>query len=420
MEISVIQTKTVPTIKIDYNNKSTIFHSKYDPLREVKAWCDNAYSALLYTPYITVVGIGAGYHVKMLAESMPQKHISVIEFNEQYYNWFINSSFFERIKGINNLNINLFSNLSPENQKVIFSSVQSSNLLIHKCGLDIMPAKYNKLKDILEDIQFKKDSIKSQIGNMDRNFSENIKLNSMGIRKFKDKYKDRPFLLISAGPSLDKQIPFLEKIYHEKKIIIGAVGTALKPLVKNNIIPDFFSVIDPNSGTYEQISGLSLPNTTLFYLSTAFHETVKVHKGPKHILWQKGYPKAESMAVKLGDPLIQTGGSVATALLDLMVFLGAKKIALVGQDLAFTHGLSHANYSHAQRSVDESTSLYETTNYHQNGKVATAKNLTIYRKWFEDYALSNKEIELFNCTEGGAYINNWKHISLEDFHNSIK
>ncbi|MEK5071467.1 motility associated factor glycosyltransferase family protein [Sporosarcina sp. FSL K6-1508] len=365
---------------------------------------------------IVIVGLGAGYHIRALAKVMPNKLITVIEFNDTFFKWFKNSSFYAHIVILENVSIKQFSCLSPTMKESIFSSVSSTNLLIHKNGLDILPDEYESVKAVLEDIKLQKNSIMNQIGNMNTNFEKNVLLNDKGIGKLQNKYKGKPMILVSAGPSLDKQLPLLKKINDEKKFIIGAVGTAVKPLVKFGIIPDFFAIIDPNQATYNQLTDLALPKTVLFYLSTAYHDTIMLHNGPRRILWQDGYGEAEKMAPKKKDPLIQTGGSVATALLDLMVYLGAESIALVGQDLAYTDGKSHANETHAQKEIKETQNAKKVMNYGQTGEVYTANNLNIYRKWFENYAKEHPHLQLYNCTEGGAYIHNWVHISLQNQH----
>lgn len=159
-----------------------------------------------------------------------------------------------------------------------------------------------------------------------------------------------------------------------------------------------------------------LPETPLFYLSTAYHETILLHKGPRRIVYQEGYAAAEKRAIEKYEPVIQTGGSVATALLDIMVRLGGKSVALVGQDLAFTDGKSHANAAHAQQKVKEVQGAKKVINYYQTAEVHTARNFTIYRKWFEKYQETHTELALYNCTEGGAYIHHWKHISLQEYY----
>ncbi|OMP65799.1 hypothetical protein BTO28_15585 [Domibacillus epiphyticus] len=365
---------------------------------------------------VIIVGYGAGYHIAALAKELPEQEICALEFNLQYANWFKKSLFYESVAVLPHVKMKTTDHLSAKERASIFSDVHQNNLLIQKTSMDIMPAKYNNVKLMLKDFQMQKDSIKNQIGTMIENFQKNIALNDSGIGELKDIYKGKKMILVSAGPSLDKQLPLLKKIREEGDIVIGAVGTAVRPLYRCGIIPNFLMIIDPQEGTMKQLTGIKLPNTPLYYMSTAYHDTVKLHAGPRRIVWQNGFMDAHKMAIMQNDPLIQTGGSVATALLDTMVFLGGQVIALIGQDLAFTGGKSHASHTAAEKEVEETANTIKVQNYYQTGEVITANNLSIYRKWFERYAENNAELSLYNCTEGGAYINGWKHSSLNDFH----
>ena len=54
--------------------------------------------------------------------------------------------------------------------------------------------------------------------------------------------KDIPGIVVAAGPSLNKNIKELKKA--KGKAFICAVDTAIKPLIKEGIIPDMFAVVD--------------------------------------------------------------------------------------------------------------------------------------------------------------------------------
>jgi len=415
VKLTIIETRTVPTVKVEFNGKRIIFHSKYDPLHEAQIWCKNAIESLKVNEEIVVVGLGAGYHIQALAQAIPNKPIIVIEFNDTFFKWFKKSSFYEHVTSYKNVYIKQFTCLTPTEKETIFASIRSTNLLIHKNGIDIFPVEYAGIKGILEDIKLQKNSIQNQIGNMISNFKKNILLNDPGIGILQNTYVGKPMILVSAGPSLDSQLPLLKKIRDNNNFIIGAVGTALIPLVNYGIIPDLFAITDPKA-THLQLLNLELPETTLLYLSTAYHDTVILHKGPRRILWQKGFEEAEKMAEIKKDPTIQTGGSVATTLLDVLIYLGGESVALVGQDLAFTDGKSHANETHSQTEIKQTLGTKKVMNYDQTGEVYTANSLNLYRKWFESYSKEHHYLQLYNCTEGGAYINNWKHISLHDYY----
>mgnify|MGYP003300892789 CR=1 FL=1 len=51
-----------------------------------------------------------------------------------------------------------------------------------------------------------------------------------------EKNKDKTALVISAGPTLDRNIETIKK--YRDNVVIFTVGTALKTLIKNDIKPD--------------------------------------------------------------------------------------------------------------------------------------------------------------------------------------
>ena len=417
MEINIIETRTVPTVQVQINGKKFIFHSRYDPIKEAKDWTRNALKLADTSKELIVIGLATGYHLQALSAAAKDTKITVLEFNSNYYKWFQNSFFYEDVHRLPNVVLYDVKNLNDKKRANIFVNLHSNNILIQKNALEIFPKEYEKIKDIVKGIHIQQNSFLNQSENIERNFNQNIALGDIGIKNWRNYYNDRPMILVSAGPSLDKQLSLLKRIFNERKILIGSVGTAVKPLFRKEIVPDFIMITDPNEGTLPQLEGVDLSNTPLFYLSTAYHETVAIYKGPRYMVFQSGYDKAENLSALNNEPLLQTGGSVATTLLDLMLYLGASDVGLVGQDLAFTNGLTHADFTPLQRTITNETNLIQVIDYYQKKQVHTSKNLMVYKKWFERYADQKHKGHLYNCTEGGAFIKNWQHISLNEFNN---
>ena len=419
MKISCLDTKTVPTVKVELNNQSIVFHSKYNPLHASQKWAENTLILINPEEEVIVFGLCAGYHIEALSKLLPNTSITVVEFNDQYYDWFVTSPFKVALKKCKNVSLKKFSKLSENQRNSLFASVSSTNILSLEQYFNIIPVHYSSVGAILRRIILQNKSLSNQIGFMKENFNRNVTLNDDGIHNMKEKHLGKPMILISAGPSLNKQLPLLKKIQNSGSFILGAVGTALSPLISYGITPDFYAIIDAQA-TEKQLDQIELPNTTLFYLSTASTNTILLHKGPRRVVWQRGYEEAELMAEQLKDPAMETGGSVATVLLDIMVYLGGGPIALVGQDLAFSGGKTHASGTHSSMDVNVQFSRQEVLNFYRNGTVMTSNNLTLYRTWFEDYAVSHGDLSLMNCTEGGAYIQNWEHLSLLEYYKKFK
>jgi hypothetical protein len=291
-------------------------------------------------------------------------------------------------------------------------SKSGENILIYKPSLVLIDQEEIRLT--LESFLMKKRTIREQGESLRQNFELNLTLNDEDISRYIGNYQDGQAILVSAGPSLTKQLPLL-KIALEKGVKIACVGTSLLTMIKAGIRPNFVMVSDPKDAIQEQFVGVENENIPLFYLSTANHGAVKRYKGPRIIVWQRGFEEAEIQAKLNRVPLVETGGSVATCLLDLLIKLGFKKIALVGQDLAFTDNQTHAMNTHRYNQIHNDLHLIEVEDYYRTEKIKTSRNLFIYLKWFERYVEQHGNIELWNCTEGGAYIDGWKHFPLKKF-----
>lgn len=416
----------LPIVRIHKRGHVRFLHSRYDPEKEAMRWVEHQTS---YVPEIlsrfVVIGMGAGYHVKALRDRFPATPIDVWDFNERFGKWLGK--------------VGLLSWLSDANSRVTYRCTESladfrryvSNvmldgrvhMLIHPPSLELIPDSLTQLKLAFEEQLLQRRAFFAQEEKLDQNFRQNLLLQDPGISAWLHQYRDMPMVLASAGPSLTKQIGVLKEAKLQKKrdFILGCVGTALIPLLKKGLSPDFVMVSDANDMIIEQFYGVDTAKRPLFYLSTANHQTVKNYRGPRFIVWQKGYEPAEKEALAREEPVVETGGSVATCLLDVMVKMGGHPIALVGQDLAFTDGWSHAADAHAQRKLSLDAAFYEVENFDRNGKVKTSLNLLSYLRWFERYVEAriqesgNEDQRFWNCTEGGAYIQGWKHAPLSEF-----
>ncbi len=412
MRWELIETKTVPSLRVRDSNKNYYLHSKYNPLKEAESWVSNL-QINKESDDIIVIGIGLGYHVLTLADKYPDHTIHVFELNILYMQWLIEKKLHINLKNKKNIIIHQMQDVSVL-LRVLSEKINDSdeNLFIYKPSLELIPNK--EIRITLESFLMKKRTINEQGDSLTINFNLNIQLKDKSFNQFNGTYNNHTTILVSAGPSLAKQLPLLKSASLRGNVVIACVGTALIPLVKAGIKPNLIMISDPKELINEQFDGLRDLDIPLFYLSTANHLAVKQYNGPRFIVWQSGFDKAEYLADKTKTPLIKTGGSVATCLLDLLIKLGSKKIILVGQDLAFTDDNSHTKNAHSQTNIKNKKNLIEIKGYFQNETVLTSLNLFTYLKWFERYVQEKNDIQFWNCTEGGAYIQGWKHEPLHE------
>lgn len=216
---------------------------------------------------------------------------------------------------------------------------------------------------------------------------------------------DVPAILVSAGPSLNKNLKDLKKA--KNRAFILAVDTALKPLMREGIRPDAFVTIDAKK-PYDLIDAEGVEDIPIVAPSCAHHVIVEHQKGKK-IFYNDGEVISSCMYVMAGEefPAIATGGSVACNAFSLLYKMGFKTIILVGQDLAYSDNRSHADGTFQEKMPEEDTKGMITVKGNYVDRIPSRYDFRIYLDWFEMYIKGAKEhenIRVINATEGGAYI----------------
>ena len=270
--------------------------------------------------------------------------------------------------------------------------------------------KFIQFKYLLEEYIIKENNIERFSSILDENFKSNIENYNYNIDKLFGKYKNKNLYLVSAGPSLDKNIHELKKVRDTD--IVFSVGRAVRPLLKANIRPDYIIITDPSERLYDmQLKGLDI-DVPIIVLSTCDKNVMLNYKGIKYIALQNGYSPAEEYAENKGNLLVETGGSVATTALDVAIRMGFSRIVFVGQDLAFTDNKTHSKDTFSQ-SIKNDDNLREIQDINDS-TIKTFKNLYIYLRWIQKRIKEENYVEFIDSTEGGAKIMGTKIMKLSD------
>jgi hypothetical protein len=381
------------TLKLNGN----YLYSRYDPLKDAEHFIQSQVdqSANVYCLF----GFGLGYHVQELLQKEPNKRIVVIEPYVSVIR-----------KAAENIDLsNIFSHpnveiLCLEQGKVMINTLneltkQQTRWIIPNAWLKALPQSH-PLKHFLEDIKIQEMSFQRFSSLMEKNFTENLKYMDVDVGKLFGNFNGQKAVLVSAGPSLDDTVYSLKKL--KDKYFILAVGSALRVLKENDVVPDAVIITDPQETVYKQLDGMGFAQP-LIYLSTACHSAVANHRGPKVIAFQKGYSKAEGYAGQHNFPLVDTGGSVATTALDILIKMGFSEIVLLGQDLAYSKNRSHALQSTSRIEVVSNESLLSVL-ANDGTMVKTTTILSIYRRWFERKVAETKHVSFKNTAVKGAAI----------------
>lgn len=227
---------------------------------------------------------------------------------------------------------------------------------------------------------------------------------ALTVESLRDSSKDRPAIVVSAGPSLTKAIPTLKEI--GTKCIIVAAGAAWKTLVNEGIRPDYVVLLDPFERTRSEFEGMDPDGETLIADFSGLPDVVAGFTGS--MAFYCSSPELHGVMNAVTNRTwghLEQGGSVAHIAFSFARLIGARPIVLIGQDLAFTGGLTHVGTHVDSQQVSGKFSpkhgpLHDVAAFGGEGTVLTSRSLDTFRIWFE----ANARDGVLNATGGGAKI----------------
>ena len=434
ISLELIETKSKKySAKVFKNGKSIFLHSAYDPEKEANALINEIKNETEKDlDLVFIFGIGAGYLINAFKKL--NINIAVIEPSIKFFNLLIdnfklykiledNITFF--IGGDDIEDIEKFISLT-NTKKVKFFITRSYATLFNEEALFYQ----SKVLSIVD----KKIININTISRFDKLWAYNIASNvakistHYGVNKFFDKYKNIPAIIVSAGPSLEKNIRKLKEI--KNKTLIIAVDTAMKPLFSHNISPHFIITIDPQKKNSKYFRNVNFKESVLIAESSVDKEAIDSFNGAIYFI-NSIFPLAKYFMEELGDRGdITTGGSVSTAAYDFAIRIGANPIIMVGLDLSFPNYQTHIKGSYHEENFF--TEIYKLDSYDSriykvliagnlreekniyNEKVWTDSRFDMYKNWYEEQCEKNNKIKFYNATEGGIIINGMENIKLEE------
>ena len=247
------------------------------------------------------------------------------------------------------------------------------------------------------------------------------------------KFDGIPGVIVSPGPSLQKNLEALKKI--KGKAIIICVLRVLGTLLQNDIEPDIVIQADPYN-LKDMVSERNGQKRTLweewierndFSKVKAFINTIyaspNIFEVPvRNVFWMNpSIPLSEVLPLDIFD-YQRPGGSVAHAAFDILVEFGCSSIALVGQDLGYSKTNEvyvEGSSTYAKDSKIDNLKFGEEIELEgQDGKPIKTNNTFLnFAKLFTFFAegLKGSGVRLYNCSEGGLFLEGFEHCKLEEF-----
>lgn len=423
-------------IRIIDEYKKRYIGSRYSVERDINKF-NESLSNINGNTVILVWGLASGEHIKELLNNIGDSNkVIIIEPSEEIINLFLSIGYSKEILEDKRIKIHNFNNKEIEN--ILNNSIEDYEIdnikLISFANYNVIFEKeFKSLKKTLRKVTMNKrigrDTISFFSQSLFKNFIKNLK-SSAGygvINSYRNIFKDKPAIIVSAGPSLEKNIHLLKEVQNKFIIICG--GRTFKALTNVGVTPDFVCAVDPQDITYTIMKNQLNSKVPLVFMESANYKLVSEYKGSKILFSNEGMETyIESITGKEVDSLMQ-GGSVAHVCMGLAYYLGCNPIVFIGQDLAYTGDKFHAQSAKVMENPgDVAVTEYEKNKEHWenisgqniyvkdiNGDlVRTSVILNSYREEFEELIEEREEVTFINSTEGGAYIQGTEVVSLKE------
>ncbi len=237
--------------------------------------------------------------------------------------------------------------------------------------------------------------------------------------------KDVPIFIVGNGPSLDSAIDNI-KLLKERAIVVSC-GTALMPLYKNGIVPDFHAEIEQNRSTFDWSCRIDdfdyLKKVDLLSCNGIHPDTCELFRNT-YIAFKEGESSTVSSLNLLGqknyEELQFAYPTVSNFAINLFTLLGFQQLYLFGIDLGFVQQDKHHSkqsgyydkqgnekYSYKER---HNTNIVVPGNFRQT--VFTKYEFKVSKAIIER-TLAKKQIDCFN-TSDGALILGTKPLKVDD------
>ncbi|HLP57951.1 MAG TPA: 6-hydroxymethylpterin diphosphokinase MptE-like protein, partial [Candidatus Deferrimicrobium sp.] len=402
-------------------------HSKFNPRDESSKIIAHKN---LSADHIIVMGLGLGYHLEKIMATksrlarvlLIEPELEIVKHSLKTLRWqalltrgdffYVFGSSYAEITRMVHTFINIVTLDTVE-----YIELPSETRILKPFFTKIRQAVEEEIKTNIYD--FKTRMAESYM--LPRNILKNLPLifNTRPATHLKNVFHHTPGFIVSAGPSLDKNILHLKKI--RDRALLIAVDTALKPLLKRSIHPHITAIGDPSHKNYLHLQGTE-KEIRHFVAAEAciahqvFHDfrdkifTLSVGKSMVRMIEEHTEPFGE----------LEAWGSVISIALTLAVYMGLDPIIFVGQDFAFTGSRNHCRGTSWEDDILEYTSdpdqlqrfekhsisgnkrVIETDDIYGQ-KVFTSDRLKLYKNYLAGLIEKYPHTRFINATEGGIF-----------------
>ncbi len=416
------------TLAIRQDDKVYQVHSKYNPQREAAQQIEN--SKLVNPKLLLVLGLGLGYHLRACLEQLKEKNLFIVLIEKDVdalrvalenvdmtdllesdkIRWVVGVPEEEGYAVLNDMIKNagialqlFLKTLQVFDHPVIDKVHGNYHKHMLKCFREAAHAIIFNYGNCPEDSMIGVENIMKNLATLIRN---------PGVKDLFGAFRGKPGIIVSTGPSLDKNITELKRAVGNCVMI--AADSALKSLLKHDIVPHAAVSLERIMHVATMFKELPDDYKKQIYLAACpviRRESYEAWPGPTFMVY-RAFAHFDWINIPKGT--LQVGPSCSNMAFKILEALGCDPIILVGQDCAF----KSAEKTHA----DDAPSV-------TNLKLKE-KDLIKVKGNYEEFVYTNQIYDLFrrgfvtdlaqyrgtciNSTEGGAYIEGTTLMTLKE------
>jgi hypothetical protein len=255
-----------------------------------------------------------------------------------------------------------------------------------------------------------------------------------------DRFRNVPMVIVAPGPSLAKNIDRVAAL--RGRALVCAFSHSLKPLTAAGIVPDIVVTVDPQDVRYH-FNGASLDGVAAVVNGASVHPSLYELGAARYLSLSANSAIDDWIYEGVGDDAVAAGGgSVATTAFSLALRWGCNPVAFVGLDLSFPDGKYYVSTScdGGARAVTDETGAVRVEGWSDGfvrmkqaggpramreraielpgwhgGTVPSSFMFSMFHRWFVDRVREVPDTTVYNCTEGGAFIDGMNHVPLAQF-----
>jgi len=426
------------TVRAQASDGSPVYlHSRYDPQAEAEKLAD---AVKIEEKYCFVVsGFGLGYHLRALADRLRgDAFMLCTESSVKLIAAALTCVDLADLIRTGRLII-LFS----DDKARLHELVRTRNTLMmlglqfvrHEPSIRVNPDFHARMSNLITEFAtYTRMSLLTLVANS-KITCKNIAMNvpayvaTPPIDILRDRFKGDPAIIVSAGPSLYRNIDQLADA--RGRAVLLAVQSTLKLMLDRGIKPDFVTSLDFHEVSrkfFEELGDVG--GVHLVAEPKVTWGVIDQYSGPTSLLDNRW------MRLLIGDDLAARGGlragaTVAHLAFYLAVYMGCDPIIFVGQDLAFTGHVFYVPGVEIHRSWRGEINRFNTMEMKEweriarngdilrkvkgidGGELYTDELLFTYLEQFEKDIIG-VSARVINATEGGAAIRGTDTMTLRD------